>query len=396
MRIDMRLTVLLAFFTAAFLMAGQAGFADQPAPPKAPAKATPAVQSSPKAAAFAKKFAEWKKLLTELRELREEYGSAKADRQKEIETQYKELIEKGVVMQVELAKAAEEAYVENPGGDQEVEQFLLATCAGNVTMDNYEEGLRLADMLIQGKSQEKKIFFWGGVSAFCVGELDKAEKYLDKAAELGSPLKTGRGYLDMLLMRFLQEPSAHKHAWKKEQEIRAAEAKADDLPRVLLKTNKGDIEIELFENEAPIATANFISLIEKGFYNGLGFHRVLEGFMAQGGCPRGDGTGGPEYNIPCECHQPNFRKHFRGTLSMAHAGRNTGGSQFFLTFVPTSSLDGVHTAFGRVVKGIDVLAKIRKRDPDDRKAALPAPDKILEAKVLRKRDHEYVPKKAGQ
>ena len=80
---------------------------------------------------------------------------------------------------------------------------------------------------------------------------------------------------------------------------------------------------------------------------------------------------------------------------MAHAGRDTGGSQFFLTFIPTSFLDGKHTAFGRVVKGIDVLAKIRRRNPDDAKATLPPPDKILEAKVLRKRPHEYVPKKVG-
>jgi cyclophilin family peptidyl-prolyl cis-trans isomerase len=198
-----------------------------------------------------------------------------------------------------------------------------------------------------------------------------------------------------MVMQFLQDPEARKADWKKEQEIRAAEAKADDLPRVLLKTNRGDIEIELFENEAPIATANFISLVEKGFYNGLGFHRVLDGFMAQGGDPKGDGSGGPDYKIPCECHQPNFRKHFRGSLSMAHAGRDTGGSQFFLTFIPTSFLDGKHTAFGRVVKGIDVLAKIRRRNPDDAKATLPSPDKILEAKVLRKRPHEYVPKKVG-
>ncbi|MCX7424436.1 MAG: peptidylprolyl isomerase [Planctomycetia bacterium] len=167
------------------------------------------------------------------------------------------------------------------------------------------------------------------------------------------------------------------------------------MPRVLLKTNRGDIEIELFENEAPNSTANFISLVEKGFYNGLGFHRVLDGFMAQGGDPKGDGSGGPDYKIPCECHQPNFRKHFRGSLSMAHAGRDTGGSQFFLTFIPTSFLDGKHTAFGRVVKGIDVLAKIRRRNPDNVKEPLPAPDKILEAKVLRKRPHEYVPKKVG-
>ena len=128
-----------------------------------------------------------------------------------------------------------------------------------------------------------------------------------------------------------------KAAWAKEKKIREAEDKADDLPRVLLKTSAGDIEIELFENEAPNTVLNFITLVDKGFYNGLKFHRVLPGFMAQGGDPKGDGTGGPGYTIPCECYQANHRLHFRGSLSMAHAGRDTGGSQFFLTFVPTTA-----------------------------------------------------------
>ena len=92
-----------------------------------------------------------------------------------------------------------------------------------------------------------------------------------------------------------------KAGWEKEKKIREAEAKANDLPRVLMKTSPGDIEIELFENEAPNTVLNFITLVDKGFYNGLKFHRVLPGFMAQGGDPQGDGTGGPGYTVPCEC-----------------------------------------------------------------------------------------------
>jgi cyclophilin family peptidyl-prolyl cis-trans isomerase len=96
--------------------------------------------------------------------------------------------------------------------------------------------------------------------------------------------------------------------------------------------------------------------------------------MAQGGDPTGTGGGGPGYRIACECYQPNHRLHFRGSLSMAHAGRDTGGSQFFITFGPTSHLDGKHTVFGRVIKGFDVLANIQRRDPEDPNA--PDPDKI--------------------
>jgi len=141
--------------------------------------------------------------------------------------------------------------------------------------------------------------------------------------------------------------------------------------------------------------ANFISLVEKGYYDGLTFHRVISEFMAQGGCPDGTGGGGPGYTIPCETDNPKARKHFRGTLSMAHAGKNTGGSQFFITFVPTEHLDGKHTAFGRVLTvdgGMSVLSKLERIDPS-RPIPGQEPDKIIEMKVLRKRNHEYVPQK---
>ena len=162
---------------------------------------------------------------------------------------------------------------------------------------------------------------------------------------------------------------------------------AEELPQVLMKTSKGDVLIELYEDEAPNTVANFVSLVEKGFYNGIIFHRVIDGFMAQGGDPKGEGTGGPGYAIPCECYQPNARKHQRGSLSMAHAGKDTGGSQFFLTFVPTAHLDGKHTVFGPVIQGMENVDKLTRRDPRVGGEA----DKIIEAKVVRKRNHEYKP-----
>ena len=137
--------------------------------------------------------------------------------------------------------------------------------------------------------------------------------------------------------------------------IRQAEAKADDLPRVKLITNKGEIVVELFENESPGTVGNFISLTKDGFYKDIKFHRVISGFMAQTGDPKGDGSGGPGYEIYDECTSPEARRHFTGSLSMANKGPDTGGSQFFLTFSRTSGLDGQHTVFGRVVSGMDVL-----------------------------------------
>jgi len=133
------------------------------------------------------------------------------------------------------------------------------------------------------------------------------------------------------------------------------------------KTSMGDIRIELFEDNAPITTANFIKLAESGYYNNLIFHRVIDNFMIQGGCPNGTGTGGPGYRIKDEFH-PNLKHDGPGILSMANAGPNTGGSQFFITLVATDWLDGRHAVFGKVVDGMDVVSSIGKvqTGPQDR------------------------------
>lgn len=125
----------------------------------------------------------------------------------------------------------------------------------------------------------------------------------------------------------------------------------------VFNTTMGDFEIELFEDKAPKTTGNFIELVEKGFYDGLIFHRVIADFMIQGGCPNGMGTGGPGYEIEDEFH-PDLRHSGPGVLSMANRGPNTGGSQFFITLVKTPWLDGHHAVFGQVVKGMDIVEKI--------------------------------------
>jgi peptidyl-prolyl cis-trans isomerase B (cyclophilin B) len=134
-----------------------------------------------------------------------------------------------------------------------------------------------------------------------------------------------------------------------------------------ISTPKGNIELELYEKDAPKTVENFVKLANQGFYDGLSFHRVIANFMIQGGCPLSKtnparaGTGDPGYKIPCETKN-NPRKHGTGALSMAHAGPNTGGSQFFITHRATPHLDGVHTVFGGVLKGQDVVNKIAQGD----------------------------------
>lgn len=130
-----------------------------------------------------------------------------------------------------------------------------------------------------------------------------------------------------------------------------------------IQTGKGTMKIEFFEKDAPNTVQNFIDLAEKGFYDGLTFHRVIPDFVIQGGCPNGTGTGGPGYSIDCELDGDN-QYHDRGVLSMAHAGRNTGGSQFFICHSRqnTAHLDRNHTVFGKVVEGLDVIDQIRQGD----------------------------------
>lgn len=364
----------------------------QAAQPSAPPK------PGPKKAAFDELFGEWKDLLAELAVLQVEYRKSDEAGQAAIRQKWAPLIEQGEALEPKLIAAAEEAFAEAPRADKQLTDLLLDVLTGHVQTrrpqvqtDDFEAASRLAKMLIDGGCKDKRVYGPAGIAAFALSDYDTAEKHFKLALASNQPILSGQETLDGLLKDFMTHPETYKKNWAAEQEIRQAEAKADDLPRVLLNTSKGDIELELFENEAPNTVANFISLVEKKFYDGLTFHRVLSGFMAQGGCPAGDGTGSPGYRIPCECYPPQKpRLHFRGSLSMAKGkARDTGGSQFFLTFVPTSYLDGQHTVFGRVIKGFDVLHKIQRRDPDS--PPMPEPDKILEAKVLRKRDHPYVP-----
>ena len=129
-----------------------------------------------------------------------------------------------------------------------------------------------------------------------------------------------------------------------------------------LETEKGNVKVELFDDAAPITVNNFVFLAKDGFYDGVSFHRVIPGFMAQGGDPTGTGAGGPGYNFEDELIE-ELKHDSAGILSMANAGPNTNGSQFFITYGPQPNLDGKHTVFGKVVEGMEVVASFAPRDP---------------------------------
>ncbi len=335
---------------------------------------------------FAEVSAEWEAVDKSLTDLVNKYRTVAATEKADLVKEYEALTKQSRDLMPELHSAALSAYEAAPNADEKVISSLVGLLANDVRKDRYSDALTLGKLLVKHKCDEPAIDGLIGSAAYCVDDFETAAVHLNKAKEANALSQTASSYLDEL-------EQATK-AWARELEIRKAEAAADDLPRVKLQTSKGEIVIELMENEAPQAVANFINLVDKKYYNDLTFHRVLSGFMAQGGCPDGTGSGGPGYKIYCECEQENHRKHFRGTLSMAHGGKNTGGSQFFLTFRRTAHLDGHHTVFGRVIEGLEVLEKLQRRDSS--LSGQPDPDKIVLAEVLRKRDHEYVPTKVTE
>jgi len=352
-------------------------------------------------------LSEYRKLAKKLTAMKLEYQDAGTERQQEIDVQYSALYKQGVELYKKSIDLALDAHAETPNRNPLVINLLYSMVGVEFDRENYEEPVRIFKRLEEsGIDQEAERFYaFAGLSAMMSMNYNEADEWLKRAGESGELEKLFRtwaqtrkgGELVRAMQGQLQTIESTKAAWAREQEIRKAETEAaaqdsaKKLPRVELTTSKGRIVLELFENEAPNTVANFISLVEDGFYDGTVFHRVLPNFMAQGGDPTGTGRGGPGYVIDCETGSrfPQTRQHFRGSISMANAGPNTNGSQFFLTFVPTSFLDGRHTVFGRVVEGIEVLADLQLVDPSDENAMIPELDRIIEAKVLNKRDHAY-------
>jgi cyclophilin family peptidyl-prolyl cis-trans isomerase len=335
--------------------------------------------------AFSAKLDEWKTIIKSMRALSPRYALSTEDEAIGIQQEWADLIKRGELLIPELRATGKAAYAAAQGQDRAVEQFLKKLLIDDIEHDRYERGLDLGNSLLASGCDAKEVIEATGVAAFCTNDFDGAETLFKRAQEAGGLSDKGLHNLSLI--------ESYKTHWATEKELREKEAAADDLPRVKVVTNRGELIVELLENEAPDTVGNFISLVEKEFYDGLAFHRVLPGFMAQGGCPQGTGSGGPGYTIMCETDAENHRKHFRGTLSMAHAGKHSGGSQFFLTFLPTPHLDGEHTVFGRVIEGLDVLGELQRIDPtgEDRTSK---PDVIVTMRVIRKRDHAYKPNKS--
>ena len=381
------------------LVGGDAGGATKP---------TTAAQAK---AAFDAKFNEYKAVLREVEQLRSQYQTADAANRKKLNEQLTGHLAHAQSLINGVVDAAMEAYRLAPNADPQITGLLIAVAEhyaigrdaegqmghpSGTTFggDQYEKALPIINLLREGGADKGELPVWGFLSAFATNNYELAEQYLNKAIEnrafqqTAGPVDPARKRAKEAAMGYAQVLDQYRTLWARESEVREKEAAADDLPRVKLTTTKGEITLELFENEAPQSVANFLTLVKQGFYDGSPFHRVLPGFMAQGGAKTEDGEGGPGYTIRCECQEPDARMHFRGSLSMAHRGPDTGSSQFFLTFVPTTHLDGKHTVFGRVIDGMAVLGDLTRRNPQD-PPPHPTADRIIKAEVLRDRGHEY-------
>ena len=339
----------------------------------------------PAALAYGAKVAEWKGLLKKLADLRTQFQTAKGVEAEQIRKKWALTVKDGEQLLDSLRDAALAAFVESPNQDRQLTRFLVRMLKDALNQDRYEIVREAAVALIEHKCDDRSIYDIAGHASFALNDFKSAADYL-RQAEL-------KNAISPIGSNFQRDATNYIKFWEAEQEIRKREAAQDDLPRVKMTTSKGEVVIELFENEAPDTVGNFVSLVEVGFYDNKKFHRVLKNFVAQTGCPKGDGTGDAGYSIYCECAKADYRKHFRGSLSMAHAGPDTGGSQFFITFRATPNLNGKHTVFGRVIKGFDTLEKLQRVDPDAENAAPVDPDRILKAELVRKRDHDYFPSK---
>lgn len=335
----------------------------------------------------------WKALLErrlaifeQLQDLKKKFDVAEtSDEKRTIRDEYVDLIrEFEVEVYPEMLELAATVYKADEG-DLDAGEIVMKEAFNS---NDFDRSAEISAKLLAADRKTKDVLSMGAVSQFAIHHFEQAAAIFEEAQKINR--------LDLRYETYVDAASKYQQLWKTEQEIRAREdALTGDkaLPRIEFDTTRGKIVFELFEDHAPNTVANAISLVENGKYDGIKFHRVINGFMAQGGDPNtldddpsNDGYGGPGYSIKCECFKENARMHFRGSLSMAHSGQDTGGSQFFITHLPTDWLNprtepdkGGHTVFGRVIEGMDVAAALRRGD------------KINKATVLRKRPHEYKP-----
>lgn len=342
-------------------------------------------------------IAEWRQILKDAQETSIRYFASDREESVALKEKYSDLINQGNQKVEILVPLAMASLSESKNPDATLIEFITRIQNKYFSEGAYDKSYALGERLLAIDNDNRVAKLINGRISVLTNRFEAANQFLKEHAELTEVFSTTEQNLYVDLPELTK-----KH--ERELVIREAE-KGHDLPQVELRTTKGTIVLELFENQAPDTVGNFISLIESGFYAETCFHRVIQQFMAQGGGFTVTNKGKkiakhPGYFIYDEFHPTENREHFRGVISMANTGElNTGNSQFFITTVPTPHLDGKHTVFGRVISGMDVVdaLNVNYKSETDEDPAVEIPgtiqDKILSTRVIRKRDHEYKPNK---
>ena len=341
----------------------------------------------PKTEELKKHLSELREVLKQMREVIVDFNTNEIPSQDAaFEDKWLELEAKGKTIYEKFLLASLAEYKSGENDAPALKDMLRATLKQRVEQDFYGNLFDIGLALWESGQQDNELLGLICMAGYGEGRLEEVKEFLKSWS--------GTDEIPVAMVQVNEQIDEIVELWKEELEIRAQEESGEPLPRALIKTTRGNIEVVLYEDQAPETVANFISLAEQGFYENLLFHRVIQHFMAQGGCPNGDGSGGPGYRIYSEGDRPDARRFFRGTLGMAMTDEpNSAGSQFFITFLPTPHLNEGFTAFGRVTSGFDVLASLARINPEekDESKAPVMPDEIREIVITQKRDHEYKP-----
>jgi peptidyl-prolyl cis-trans isomerase B (cyclophilin B) len=319
------------------------------------------------------------------------YNNSNRQQREEIQDEFLSTMEetsdfiRGFIPQIEKvhAEQPDNAAVKNVMAD------LARIC---LDLDQLEHAFRMARPVAEVTAEPAMVHLLAGQVAYELGELDDAEVYLSRGKDLPG-LEAGQ---KQAAVQLLGKIAKRREVLAKEKQRLAEDANGEPLPRIRLQTNRGDIVIELFENDLPNTVASLVLLAEKGFYHEKDFFRVEQAFGAIAGSPTNDGQGGPGYATLREEPKRGARPHLLGYVSMIPLTPKTNGSQFFIVLRPTNCerLDGRQDVVGRIVEGMDVAERLRPYDLVRTRIDI-KPDKIVAGEVVRKRAHEYRPVTTG-
>jgi peptidyl-prolyl cis-trans isomerase B (cyclophilin B) len=326
------------------------------------------------------------------RDISKKFASMPVGFPKEQEVQMKE-IELSRARIIELRKQLDDSAIEsftadparNPQARAHVLQMAIAKLEGRGGDRPFDPArtYELTSLLAKHESAGPDVLLIAFQACLAMQDFQRADRLLLKLKEA----KVSISEANQTAIEKL------KKSWQQEVARREKEQQEDNLPRVQIETELGNMVLELFEDDSPKTVANFIYLAEQGFYDGSAFYDIRPGETARGGCPNGDGTGDPGYRIANESTSSESRRFFAGTIGMHHEGVNTAGCQFFITYQPKPNLDLQYVAFGRIIEGLETLYQLPLTEPRAGKLSAAEPPKIVRMTVVRKRDHAYEPEK---